>query len=129
MKHVAYFGDGEKTFALTDSMIRELENKTGVGIGLLSTRCMSSYFYIGDLIEIIRLGLIGADMSPVEAQRLVDTYATNRPFTEIVPLALDILNARWGGEAVTDEGQDDEPAATGDLAAAVSAAYADVPDV
>jgi len=98
VKHVAYFGDGEKTFALTDPMIRELENKTGVGIGLLSTRCMSSYFYIGDLIEIIRLGLIGADMSPAEAQRLVDSYATNRPFAEIVPLALDILAARWGRE-------------------------------
>lgn len=107
MKHVAYFGDGEKTFALTMPMIAELERKAGVGIGLLYQRAMSMQFGIADLIETIRLGLIGAGTSPADAQRLVDTYAIDRPVMEIVPLALDILEARWSGKAVTDEGQDD----------------------
>lgn len=129
MKHVAYFGDGEKTFALTTPMTLELQNKTGAGIGLLYQRAMSMQFGIADLIETIRLGLIGAGTSPAEAQHLVDTYAVNRPVMEILPLALDILECAWSGKAVADDTQDDEPAATGDLAAAVSAAYADVSDV
>lgn len=107
MKHVAFFGDGEKTFALTMPMIAELERKAGVGIGALYQRLMSAQFFIADLIEVIRLGLIGAGTSPTDAQRLVDTYATDRPVMEIVPLALDIVEARWSGEAVTDEAQDD----------------------
>lgn len=131
MKHVAYFGDGEKTFALTDTMIRELEHKAGVGIGLFYQRVVAAQFFVTDLIETIRLGLIGAGTSPADAQRLVDTYATDRPLAETVPLALDILNARWGGEPIADEAQDDieQAATTGDLSAAISAAYAEVPDV
>lgn len=135
MKHVAYFGDGEKTFALTMPMIAELERKAGVGIGAFYQRLMSAQFFIADLIEIIRLGLIGAGTSPADAQRFVETYATDRPVMEIVPLALDILEARWSGEAVAQDDEpdfgetdflDDEPAVTGDLAAAIREAYADV---
>lgn len=114
MKHVAYFGDGEKTFALTMPMIAELERKAGVGIGALYQRLMSAQFFIADLIEVIRLGLIGAGTSPADAQRLVDTYATDRPVMEIVPLALDIVEARWSGEAVT-EAQDDAEQESSDV--------------
>jgi len=106
MRHVAYFGDGEHAFALTDPMIFELERKAGVGAGLLYQRSMGGAFFLTDLIEIIRLGLIGAEMAPAEAQHLVDTYATGRPIMEIAPLALDILESRWSGKAVADEDQD-----------------------
>lgn len=115
MKHVTYFGDGEKTFALTDPMAKELEEKAGVGIGALYQRLMSAHFYLADLTEIIRLGLIGAGTSPADAQRLVDTYATGRPVMEIVPLALDIVEARWSGRAVTDESQDYAEQETADV--------------
>ena len=108
MKHVAYFGDGEHAFALTDPMIHELSEKAGVGIGLLYQRVMSGAFYLADLVEIIRLGLIGADTAPAQAQHLVDTYATGRPIMEIAPLALDILESRWSGKALSaDVPQDD----------------------
>lgn len=107
MKHVAYFGNREHAFALTDPMIFELEQKAGVGSGLLYQRVMTGAFFLADLIEIIRLGLIGADMAPADAQRLIDTYATGRPIMEIAPLALDILETRWSGKAVTDEAQAD----------------------
>lgn len=107
MKHVAYFGDGEKTFALTTPMQLELQSKASAGIGLIYQRAMSMQFGIADLIETIRLGLIGAGMSPTDAQHLVDTYAVNRPVMEVLPLALDILECAWSGKAVTDAGQDD----------------------
>ena len=130
MKHTAHFGDGEKTFALTMPMIAELEREAGVGIGALYQRVvLTLQFHVGDVIEIIRLGLIGGGTSPSEAQSLIDAYNPAQPLMPLAMLAVDILNARWTGEAVADDTQDDEPAATGDLAAAVSADYADVADV
>ena len=97
MKHTAFFGDATYTFALTDDMILELEHKTGLGIGGLYLRMVNSQFHVADIIEIIRLSLVGSGVAPVTAQRLVDSYAKNRPFEETFPLALDILDARWSG--------------------------------
>lgn len=108
MKHVAYFGDGEKTFALTIPMIAELERKAGVGIGALYQRvALTLQFHVSDVIEIIRLGLIGGGMSPAEAQILIDAYTPEQPLIPLAMLAVDILNARWNGEAISDEAQDD----------------------
>ena len=122
MKHVAYFGDGEKTFALTMPMIAELERKAGVGIGAIYQRvALTLQFHVSDVIEIIQLGLIGGGTAPAEAQSLIDAYTPEQPLIPLAMLAVDILNARWNGEA-----QDDAPT---DLVAVVSAAYADMPDV
>ncbi|CUW88463.1 gene transfer agent family protein [Rhizobium pusense] len=97
MQHTAFFGDGDKTFALTNEMILELERKTGVGIAALYARFMRQEFHFADMIEIIRTGLIGGGTSPAHAQTLVDIYAKPRPVMEIFPLAFDILDARWSG--------------------------------
>lgn len=102
MQHTAFFGDGEKTFALTNEMILELERKTGIGIAALYARFMRQEFHFADMIEIVRTGLIGGGTSPADAQTLVDTYAKPRPVMEVFPLAFDILDARWSGsETVT----------------------------
>lgn len=98
ISHTAYFGDGEKTFTLTDPMIEELQHKTGLGIGALFLRMAASQFRVADIVEVIRVGLIGGGTNPAEAQRLVDGYAKDRPFDETFPLALDILDARWNGK-------------------------------
>lgn len=108
MKHVAYFGDGEHTFALTPPMIRELEQKTGTGFGALYRRFASNQFGYGDIIETIRLGLIGGGTAPIDAQRLVDTYAHNRPILETLPLAFDILDARYVGKVEPSGDQPDQ---------------------
>ncbi len=98
MQHTAYFGDGEKNFALTPEMILELERKTGVGIAALYARFMQQDFHFFDMVEIIRTGLIGGGTSPADAQTLVDTFAKPRPVMEVFPLAFDILDARWTGK-------------------------------
>lgn len=95
--HRAFFGDGERSFTLTDPMISELERLTGTGIGSLFTRMVRAEFRLNDLAEVIRLGLIGAGTSPEDAARLVETYARHRPIGEILPLALSIMDARWSG--------------------------------
>lgn len=136
MKHTAFFGDGEKTFALPADQILELERKTGTGIGTIYSRTMTGQFQFGEIMEVIRLGLIGGGTSPKEAQALVDAYARPTPIIEAFQLAADILEARWSGkvEAPAPDTQDDlrQAAATGDLAAAlradIIAAYAEDAD-
>jgi hypothetical protein len=108
VKHVAYFGDGEKTFALSTPMIIELERKAGVGIGALYQRvALTLQFHVSDVVEVIRLGLIGGGTSPEEAQSLIDAYTPAQPLIPLAMLAVDILNARWNGEPIADEAQDE----------------------
>lgn len=97
-----FFGDKERTFTLSDDMVIELEAKTGTGIGTLFQRLMAQSFKLTDLSEVIRLGLIGGGTSPEDADRLVNSYARNRPIAEVMPLATTILAARWLG---ADEAQ------------------------
>ena len=105
INHIAFFGDGEKRFTLTDPMIAELERITDTGIGALYLRIVASQFRLIELSEIIRLGLIGAGTNPETAMRLVETYAKDRPLAEVFPLALDILDARWSGKLEVQNGQ------------------------
>ncbi|HHW34344.1 MAG TPA: gene transfer agent family protein [Paracoccus solventivorans] len=97
VSHLAFFGDAEYRFCLTDAVIPELERLTGSGIGTLFVRLVANQFHLGDLTSIIRLGLIGGGMDPQRAQELVSTYAVNVPFDQIFPLAVDVLTARWTG--------------------------------
>lgn len=103
LTHTAFFGDGEYTFALTDDMITELERLADLGIGAIYLRAVNAQFRLADLIGIIRLGLIGGGTAPKRAAELTDTYARNTPIDDLYPLALDVLDARWGGGAETDE--------------------------
>lgn len=98
--HRAFFGTGERAFALPDAMVIELERLTETGIGALFVRLSRNDFHLSHLIEVIRLGLIGGGTNPEEAARLVDTYARQRPIGEILPLALDVLDARWSGSEI-----------------------------
>jgi hypothetical protein len=95
----AFFGDRDCAFTLTDPMLTELERLAGLGAGAIYARLVNLAYSADLLREIIRLGLIGGGTSPVEAQRLCDTYAANRPITETFPLAFEIMEARWNGSA------------------------------
>lgn len=131
MKHTAFFGDGEKTFALPPDQIYELEKTTGTGIGLLCQRVPEGIFRLVELVEIIRLALIGGGMSTKDAAHLADTYAAKRPLKESYPIAVALLRLVYLGEAEpAPDAQDDlgQVVATGDLAAAIREAYKDVPD-
>ena len=129
--HTAFFGDSVRTFTLTDTIIEELQHKTGLGIGALFLRMSSSQFRVADIVEVIRLGLVGGGTNPQEAQRLVTAYAKDRPFDETFPLALDILDARWNGKPELAAPADDDTfgfpqdeiqqaASTGDMTAAIN---------
>ncbi|MER9203029.1 gene transfer agent family protein [Mesorhizobium sp. M0933] len=104
--HVAFFGDGERSFALTPDLIIELERKTGAGIGSLCLRFPEGNFRHAELVEIIRLALIGGGTTPNEAAALAESYAAKRPLSESFPIAVAVLQAVWNGApAPTTEGQ------------------------
>lgn len=92
-----FFGDGPHDFALTDAMIAELERIAGKGIGALFLAVVASQFTLVELVETIRLGLVGGGMNPQRALELVETYARNRPLAEVHPLALAIIETRYSG--------------------------------
>src|SRR5690349_16037873 len=97
MTHTAFFGESEHAFALTHDLIIELERKTGIGIGSLCLRLPEGHFRHADLVEIIRLSLIGGGTTPKEAAALADTYAAKRPLNESFPIAIAVLQAVWSG--------------------------------
>lgn len=93
----AFFGDRDCAFTLTDPMLTELERIANLGAGAIYARLVNLTYGTDLLREIIRLGLIGGGTAPVEAKRLCDIYAANRPITETFPLAFEIMDARWNG--------------------------------
>lgn len=102
MTHTAFFGEGEHAFALTHDLIVELEKKTGTGIGSLCLRFPEGHFRHAELVEIIRLSLIGGGASPQDATSLADTYAAKRPLKETFPIAIAVLQAVWSGAPAQD---------------------------
>lgn len=129
--HTAFFGDGSKTFAFPNlDLIRELEAKTGHGLGALYNRFQFGHFSLSDIEQVIRLGLIGGGTAPAEAARLVATYLVGRPWRENMDLASDVISALFFGNAPTAGDSQDETrqaAASGDIAAAINAALEQVP--
>jgi hypothetical protein len=114
------FGDGQYTFALPLAQINELQRKCDIGIGGLFGRvtkgCFlgpdgkdvfidpgAGEFYALDLIETIRHGLIGGGkgvvngeeikVTPVIANRLVDTYVLGQPLKPSWEFAVSVLAA------------------------------------
>lgn len=123
MKHVAFFGDAERTFAFpTRELVEELERKTGTGIGTLCIRVLEGHFRHVELVEAIRLALIGGGTSPEEAAKLVAAYVVGRPLAESHKLAAAILGRLYAGEpAPLASNEADDLAAANALSQAVSA--------
>lgn len=102
MRHVAFFGDAERTFALTPELVVELERKTETGIGTLCMSVPEGHFRHAHLVEIIRLSLIGGGTSPQEAASLVNAYVAGQPLVDSYKLAAAILARVWAGEPATE---------------------------
>lgn len=100
--HTQFFGDKDHDFKLTPALIVELERLTETGVGALAKRLFSGEFRYSDMIETIRLGLIGGGASPQQAAGLIRTYAQERPLTETLPLAIAILEKLWFGDATPE---------------------------
>jgi hypothetical protein len=107
-----FFGEGYYDFSLPIKQIERLQELTGVGPMPLYNRIRGNEWKVSDLIETIRLGLIGGGMAPQEAFQLVSTYVIDQPYVPNVITALEILAVLLYGvpteESVADHEDDDD---------------------
>lgn len=93
-----FFGDAERDFTLTPSLIEELERVTGAGIGAIAKRLFSGQFRHADMLQTIRLALIGGGETPEVAASLVAVYGAERPINEVLPIAVAVLETAFFGK-------------------------------
>lgn len=101
---ILQFADGEYTFKLGMRQICELQEKCKAGIGEIVARALSGHygefggdiseakFKVEDIVDTIRLGLIGGNagmvdgreitVSPMLAKGLVDRYVMEQPLID-----------------------------------------------
>lgn len=121
--HKAFFGDRERDFVLTPHLIPELERLAGRGIAaIVDDTVLSRRAWFSDITAIIRLALIGGGAHPQEADTTVKTYLPLLPVAETHLLAINVLTDLWAGPAAEELEGLTEPAATGDLSAAINVA-------
>ncbi len=101
---------GEHPFKLEIGQLRALQSATGVGPLFLLGRITGSQWFVDDIIDTIRLGLVGGGMEPSEAKKLTD-----RVFTENTPalyrsalLATRVLRDAVMGEPDDPVGDDNQ---------------------
>lgn len=89
------WADGTFTFRLGLSEIEELERKRDLGIFRIVTRLAPDVreCRLSDISEVIRIGLIGGGMMPVEALAKVRRYVDERPIDESRDIAYAIALA------------------------------------
>jgi len=111
------FADGEYEFRLTLAGIQELQEKTGADFGVVYARLLAGRYTdgkggsfgmpteakwnINDLINVIRQGLIGGkrgvvdekviEVTPIIANRLIQTYVIDHPLKDAWSLAAAIV--------------------------------------
>lgn len=103
------FADNSYLFRLPAKRIAELQDRCGAGIGAIYKRTMSGDFYENDLKEIVRLGLIGGGLEPLEARKLIDRYCDAWPLNVWFVHAAAILSACVNGYEKPSEGEADDP--------------------
>lgn len=94
---------GEHVFALRLGELRALQDARGAGPEEILSRIRGGTWRIDDLIEVLRLGLIGGEMDEIEAQRLVISLFDLHPPLTLKLTAFDVLLEALSGP------EDDKP--------------------
>ncbi|NTI22375.1 gene transfer agent family protein [Rhizobium rhizogenes] len=101
---------GEHPFKLGIGELRALQSATGVGPLFLMGRIVGSQWFVDDIIDTVRLGLIGGGMKPEDAKKLTDrVFTDNTPaLYKHVLLATKVLRDSVMGEPDDPTGEDDQ---------------------
>ena len=103
--------DRERLFRLGIGELRELQEKCDAGPLFILSRVSGGQWFLDDLRETIRLGLIGGGTKAAEALLIVERYIDPHPKADFVPYAQAILAAALFG--VKDEKLGERGAARG----------------
>jgi len=87
------WGDGTYVFALKWGQLIELQEKLDAGPLHVLNRLAGDGWKVEDVSQVIRLGLIGGGMDPVQALKAVRAYVEARPPLENLITAQAILSA------------------------------------
>ena len=101
------WGDGTYTFRLAWGQLAELQEKCDAGPYVVLHRLQTGSWRIEDISSVIRLGLIGGGLTPVEALKKVRAYVENRPPMENLLFAIGILSAGVTGAPEEPSGEID----------------------
>jgi len=91
------WGEGPTRFALRIGGLRDLEAKRKAGAIEILRRFESETWYVDDIYETLRLGLIGGGKIPTDAYRLVEAYVSARPLAENFHAAYAVLASALNG--------------------------------
>ena len=86
-------GEPERLFRFTYGQARELQRLTGRGVREIIDRLLDGTYFVDEPLTVLRLGLIGAEVKPVEASALVKAHGEGRPLQESEYPALRVLFA------------------------------------
>lgn len=117
------WGDGEHVFRLAIGHLRELQDKTGTGPFAILKRLLDGSWRVDDAREIIRLGLIGGGMTPIDALLLVKRYVDERPIMESIAPAQIVLGRALMGDTDDDVGKEQAGDGSKTTTASSSAAF------
>lgn len=76
------WADGDYTFRLTLSGLEEIENKFDKSIFVIVSDLGERKARSSEILEVLRVGLIGGGMAPVDALAKVRLYVDQRPLDE-----------------------------------------------
>ncbi len=101
----AFVGDGDYPLHLRIGELRLLQTSLNSGPSAVLTRLQNGEWMVDDIIETIRLALIGGGMAHREAHTFVNSYICDGHLIEYLPVALMALMASLIGD------QEDQPEA------------------
>ena len=109
---------GEHPFLLRIGELRALQSKCEAGPAWIMTRLLSGQWMVDDVVETIRLGLIGGGMEEKEARKVVNECVGDGAYQRNVVTAAAILRISIMGEADDPVGETEagETTETGSLA-------------
>lgn len=103
------WADGTYKFRLAIGQLRELQEKCRAGPFAIMSRLRDGTWYVDDVREVIRLGLIGGGMPSTDALVLVVRYVEGQPWQQSVPIAFSILLAALIGIPDEKPSKKDQP--------------------
>jgi len=102
------FADDDYVFRLGWGELEQLQEACDAGPYVVLDRLVSGRWRMGDIANVIRLGLIGGGHEPVKALKLVRAYVQDRPPLESLVLAQLVLGAAVAGAPEEDVGKKSE---------------------
>lgn len=108
------WADGVYSFRMAFGQLVELQEKCDAGPYLILQRLHAGNWRVEDILQPIRLGLIGGGMEPAAAVKLTRRYIEERPITENIQYAVAILTAALLGAPDEKVGESEAANQTGD---------------